>query len=686
LAPDAPSDQTAEKVPPSKATPTSPPTTPHPSGFRVDPAPDGRGAPPQKKPPFIPRNRTFIWFLVGLLAINVLVAVLASGHESRPQVPYQPFFVEQVTANNVREISSTSDSIEGTLKKEATYTPPGEGEPVKVGSDFKTEVPSFIDNAAVTDLLTEHHVVINASAPSSGGSALGTILFAFLPTLLIIGFFLWLVRKQTGGGKGGILGGFGRSTARRVGEDAQNRVTFKDVAGIDEAEEELEEIVDFLKNPERYTKLGARIPHGVLLYGPPGTGKTLLARAVAGQAHAAYFHISASEFVEAIVGVGASRVRDLFKQAKEAAPAIIFIDELDAIGRSRSGNVGGISGGNDEREQTLNQILTEMDGFEPGTDVIVLGATNRPEILDPALLRPGRFDRRIAVNPPDRNGRVAILQIHTRGVTLADDVDLERIAASIPGSTGADIALLVNEAALFAARREHPKVEQRDFTDAIEKILLGAERQVVMTDADRRHTAYHESGHALVGMLTPGADPVRKISIIPRGQALGVTLSTPDSDRYSYRREDLVAKIKVALGGRAAEKVVFDEISTGAESDIQNLTQVARGMVGRWGMSEAIGPIAVTDGRQDGLLLPGATPASGPTQELVDKEVRRIVDEAEDEVIELLGRERDRLEALATALLDRETLDQIEAYEVAGVPPAKAEPAEPDATVAPVIG
>jgi cell division protease FtsH len=649
----------------------------------VDPAPDGRGAPPPEKPPFIPRSRTFIWILVGLLALNVVVAILASGRESRPQVPYQPFFVEQVSADNVREISSTSDSIEGTLKKEATYTPPDGGDPVKVSQDFKTEVPSFIDNTAVTELLTEHHVVINASAPSSGGSVLGTILLSFLPTLLIIGFFLWLIRKQTGGGKGGILGGFGRSTARRVDADGKDRVTFEDVAGIDEAEEELEEIVDFLKNPQRYTKLGARIPHGVLLYGPPGTGKTLLARAVAGQAHAAYFHISASEFVEAIVGVGASRVRDLFKQGKEAAPAIIFIDELDAIGRSRSGNVGGLSGGNDEREQTLNQILTEMDGFEPGTDVIVLGATNRPEILDPALLRPGRFDRRIAVNPPDRNGRVRILEIHTRGVSLAEDVDLERIAASIPGSTGADIALLVNEAALFAARREHLKVEQRDFTDAIEKILLGAERQVVMTDADRTRTAYHESGHALVGMLTPGADPVRKISIIPRGQALGVTLSTPDSDRYNYRRDELLAKIKVALGGRAAEKVVFDEISTGAESDIQNLTQVARGMVGRWGMSDEVGPIAVTDGRQDGMLLPGAMPASEPTQELVDNEVRRIVDEAEGEVLDLLRQERDRLERLADALLRRETLDQPEAYEVAGVPLPGGGSAEPDRDATP---
>jgi cell division protease FtsH len=681
LAPDSSSDQTAEKVPPPK----TPPTTPHPSGWRVDPAPDGRGAPPQQKPPLIPRSRAFIGILVGLLAVNLLLAILTSGPESRPQVPYQPFFVDQVTANNVRDISSTGDSIEGTLKQEATYTPPGGGNPVKVSNDFKTEVPSFIDNRAVTTLLTEHNVVINASPPESGRSVIGTIILGFLPTLLIIGFFLWLIRKQTGGG-GGILGGFGRSTARRVKADSQDRVTFKDVAGIDEAEQELEEIVDFLRNPERYTKLGARIPHGVLLYGPPGTGKTLLARAVAGEAHAAYFHISASEFVEAIVGVGASRVRDLFKQAKEAAPAIVFIDELDAIGRSRSGNVGGLSGGNDEREQTLNQILTEMDGFEPGTDVIVLGATNRPEILDPALLRPGRFDRRIAVNLPDRNGRVAILEIHTRGVALADDVDLERIAASIPGSTGADIALLVNEAAIFAARREHSKVEQRDFTDAIEKILLGAERQVVMTDADRRRTAYHEAGHALVGMLTPGADPVRKISIIPRGQALGVTLSTPDSDRYNYRREELLAQIKVALGGRAAEKVVLDELSTGAESDIQNLTQVARGMVGRWGMSDTVGPIAVTDGRRDGLLLPGTMPASEPTQELVDKEVRRIVDEAEDEVIELLHRERDRLERLATALLKRETLDQPEAYDVAGVPLPNQEPAEPDPTATPAIG
>src|SRR4051812_41736406 len=632
----------------------------------------------------IPRSRTFIAFLLGLLAVNLLISFLTGGAPDRPRVPYQPFFVNQVQAQNVSEISSKGDSIEGQLKNETNYDPPGDAKPINVDK-FKTEVPSFIDHGHLTTTLTQAGGGINAESPDSGRSLLGSLLLGLLPTLLLIGFFIWLIRRQMGGGGGGgVLGGFGRSTAPRVqrGEELE-RVPCKGVAGIDEAEDELVEIVDFLKNPQRYTKLGARVPHGVLLYGLPGAGKTLLARAVAGEAHAAFFSISASEFVEAIVGVGASRVRDLFKQAKEAAPSIVFIDELDAIGRSRSGNVAGISGGNDEREQTLNQILTEMDGFEPGTNVIVLGATNRPEILDPALLRPGRFDRRIAVNAPDQPGRVEILKIHTRDVPLADSVDLERIAASIPGSTGADIALLVTEPALAAARHGHAKVEQSDFTESIEKILLGAERQIVMTAEDRRRTAYHESGHALVGMLTPGADPVRKISIIPRGQALGVTLSTPESDRYNYRREELLAQIKVALGGRAAEKVVFDNVTTGAESDIQNLTQVARGMVGRWGMSAAMGPTAVPAGRQAGPLLPGVSPASEPTQELVDQEVRRIVDESERDVVELLTRERGRLESLANALLERETLDQPEAYEVAGVPLPNAgipEPAEAAAT------
>jgi cell division protease FtsH len=620
---------------------------------------------------------------VGVLALNLLLSFMTGRPGDRKRVPYQPFFVEQVEAGNVEEISSREGSIEGQLKREATYDAPGDTKPVAV-TKFKTEIPAFIDPAELTRLLARENVVINAEPPDAGRSLLASLVLGLLPTILLVGFFVWMYRRQAGGGGGGLLGAFGRSPARRVSPGRPERVCFDDVAGIDEAEQELAEVVDFLKNPGRYTKLGARVPRGVMLYGPPGTGKTLLARAVAGEADAAFFSASASEFVEAIVGVGASRVRDLFKQAKEAAPAIIFIDELDAIGRSRSGNVGGLSGGNDEREQTLNQILTEMDGFEPGTNVIVLGATNRPEVLDPALLRPGRFDRRIAVQPPDRNGRVQILQIHTRSVPLAPDVDLDRIAAATPGATGADLALIVNEAALFAARREHAAVEQHDLTDAIEKIILGAERRVVMTGADRRRTAYHESGHALVGMLTPGADPVRKVSIIPRGQALGVTLSTPESDRYSYSQDELLAKIKVALGGRSAEKVVFGDLTTGAESDIQNLTQIARSMVGRWGMSDAIGAIAVTDGRDDRLLLPGATAASGPTQQLVDEEVRRIVDGAEAEVIELLERERGRLEALAQALLERETLDQPEAYAQAGVE-LPASDAEPGRTEAPAL-
>jgi cell division protease FtsH len=669
-------------APESSKTPTPPPPPPPPpkteSGWRVDPAPDGRGTPAPAKRPMIPWGRRFIWFVLALLALNLVLSFMTGRPEDRKRVPYQPFFVEQVQDGNVKEISSRADSIEGELKSEATFNPPGDAKPVAV-TKFKTEVPTFIDPAAVTKLLTDQKVVINAEPPDEGRSLLVTLVLGFLPTILLVGFFIWLFRRQTGAGGGGILGGFGRSTARRVTPGARERVCFNDVAGIDEAEHELVEVVDFLKNPGRYTKLGARVPRGVLLYGPPGTGKTLLARAVAGEANAAFFSLSASEFVEAIVGVGASRVRDLFKQAKEAAPAIVFIDELDAVGRSRSGNVGGISGGHDEREQTLNQILTEMDGFEPDTNVIVLGATNRPEVLDPALLRPGRFDRRIAVQPPDRNGRVGILRIHTRSVPLAPDVDLDRVAASTPGATGADLALIVNEAALFAARRDHAAVEQRDFSDAIEKIILGAERQVVMTYEDRQRTAYHESGHALVGMLTPGADPVRKVSIIPRGQALGVTLATPESDRYSYREDELLARIKVALGGRAAEKVVFGDLTTGAESDIQNLTQIARSMVGRWGMSDAIGAIAVTDGRDDGLLLPGASPASGPTQQLVDQEVRRIVDGAEDEVIELLKRERGRLETLASALLERETLEQPDAYELAGVELPQPDTGEADA-------
>jgi cell division protease FtsH len=443
-------------------------------------------------------------------------------------------------------------------------------------------------------------------------------------------------------------------------------VTFKDVAGIDEAKAELTEVVDFLKNPDRYRKLGGRIPRGVLLSGRPGTGKTLLARAVAGEAGVPFFASSASEFVEAIVGIGASRVRDLFKQAKEAQPAIIFIDELDAIGRSRSGN-GPFSGSNDEREQTLNQILTEMDGFESTEAVIVLGATNRQEVLDPALLRPGRFDRRVAVNAPDKDGRRMILAVHTRSLPLAPDVDLDAIAATTPGMVGADLANLANEAALMAARLGHDKVTQSDFTDALEKIVLGAPRGMVLSESDKRRTAYHESGHALVGMLTPGADPVRKVSIIPRTLSLGVTLSAPDEERTNLDEPYLRTRIRVALGGRGAEEVAYGTISAGAESDIQQLTGIARQMVGRWGMSKAIGPIAVIPSDGQGPLLPGVSEVSEGTHQLIDEEVRRLVDEAHADVIALLTEHRDRLDRLTEALLAKETLDEEEAYEAAGV-------------------
>jgi cell division protease FtsH len=462
-----------------------------------------------------------------------------------------------------------------------------------------------------------------------------------------------------------MLGTFGRSKARRY-EPSSEQVTFADVAGIEDAKVELSEVVDFLRRPDKYRKLGGRIPRGVLLSGPPGTGKTLLARAVAGEANVPFFSMAASEFVEAIVGVGASRVRDLFEQAKKDAPAIVFIDELDAVGRSRTARVGGFGGGNDEREQTLNQILTEMDGFDSSTEVIVIGATNRPDVLDKALLRPGRFDRRVAVQAPDRGGREAILEVHTRGVPLEPGVDLGRIAASTPGMVGADLANLVNEAALTAARRDHELVDESDFTDALERIVLGTERQLMMTEEDRRLTAYHESGHAIVGMLTPGADPVRKISIIPRGMALGVTFSAPDSDRFNFREPELRAKIAVALGGRAAEDLVFGETSTGAEADIRQVTELARQMVGSWGMSAAVGPIAVNPHDGEGPFV-SPSEVSPDTQRIVDSEVRRIVDEAHERVVSLLGENRDKLDALAEALLERETLDQEDAYAIAGV-------------------
>jgi cell division protease FtsH len=604
--------------------------------------------------------------IVALLLVNYWAASRATQAHPRVRVPYSPFFLQQVREGNVSVITSRGTAIQGVFKRPERYA--GSKPTIR----FKTEIPSFADTNALSRLLQRNGVVINAQSLDRRVPWWQNLLLGFGPTILLVGLLVWLMRRA--GSMQNVLGSFGRARARRY-EPSGDRVTFADVAGIDEAKEELTEIVDFLRHPDKYRKLGGRIPHGVLLQGPPGTGKTLLARAVAGEADVPFFSMSASEFVEAIVGIGSSRVRDLFTQAKEAAPAIIFIDELDAIGRSRTAGVAGFSGGNDEREQTLNQILTEMDGFDASTGVVVIAATNRPDVLDQALLRPGRFDRRVAVQPPDKGGREKILEVHTRGVPLADDVDLGAIAASTPGMVGADLANLVNEAALLAARRDHQKVERADFTDALEKIVLGAERKVMMTPADRRRTAYHEGGHAVVGMLTEGADPVRKISIIPRGLSLGVTFSAPDADRFNYTEQELRAKIKVALGGRAAEEIVYGDLTTGAESDIQQLTQIARQMVGRWGMSPAIGTVAVLpmDGR--GPLLPGAADVSEETQRLVDEEVRKLVAAAHDEVVALLEQNRHRLDSLAEALLQHETLDQADAYAAAGIEPGPSQPA-----------
>jgi cell division protease FtsH len=600
------------------------------------------------------RSVTYVVLIVVLLGANFWIAQRATAVH-RVRIPYSPFFLRQVEDGNVVEITSKGTAIQGRFRH--GVAPPTDGTASRL---FTTEIPAFANTNQLSRLLETKHVSINAEPLYTGVVWWKSLLFGFGPTLLFLLLLFWLIRRA--GGAQAMLGAFGRSRARRYSQGGTS-VTFADVAGIDEAKQELTEIVDFLKNPDKYQRLGGRIPRGVLLSGPPGTGKTLLAKAVAGEAGAPFFSMSASEFVEAIVGIGASRVRDLFEQAKTAAPAIVLIDELDAIGRARGGPSFG--GGSDEREQTLNQILTEMDGFDSSTKVIVLAATNRPDVLDKALLRPGRFDRRVTVQPPDRTGRRLILEVHTRSVPLAPEVDLDRLAATTPGMVGADLANLVNEAALLAARRNRETVSSEDFGDALEKIVLGAERKVMMTDGDRRRTAYHEAGHALVGMMTSGADPVRKVSIIPRGPTLGVTFSSPDVDRFNYSKEELEARIKVALGGRTAEELVFGDETTGAENDIDQLTLIARHMIGRWGMSAKIGLMALLP--HDGSLYSGMDGFSQRTHELFDDEVRRIIDEAHADVTVLLQQERQRLDALAQALLESETLDEVDAYAAAGV-------------------
>jgi cell division protease FtsH len=594
--------------------------------------------------------------VVVLLALNWFIASQLHGGERTVSVPYT-FFRAEVQAGNVVDVTSRSDAIEGDFRQPKSF---GGARPAM---RFHTRRPSFARDDLLT-LLVAKHVSVDARRPTAGRPLWAILVTSFLPTLLLVGLFLLVFRRSLGSGG---LGGLGGSRAKLY-DASTDRTTFRDVAGIDEAKEELAEIVGFLRDPDRYRRLGAAIPTGVLLSGPPGTGKTLLARAVAGEADVPFYSLSASEFVEMVAGVGASRVRDLFSRAKDSAPAIIFIDELDAIGRSRGGAVR-LGGGNDEREQTLNQILTEMDGFSGSDGVIVVAATNRPEILDAALLRPGRFDRRVTVAPSDQSGRRRILEVHTRSVPLADDVDLSRVAARSPGMVGAELRNVVNEAALIAAGRDAAAVCAADFEQAFEKVLLGAERNITMSPLDRERIAYHESGHALLGMLQPGADPVRKVSIVPRGRALGVTFQSPDADRYGYDADYLRGRIIGTLGGRAAEQLVYGKVTSGAEDDLDQVTRIARQMVGRWGMSSAVGVMSVLpagSGESSYFPLSNGGCASEATQELVDLEVRRIVAECHDAALARLRDNRDRLDALASALLERETLDEEAAYRAAG--------------------
>jgi cell division protease FtsH len=581
--------------------------------------------------------------LIVILVLNVLIVnvFLAPSSPTSITIPYNAF-VTDVGNNDVASITTSSGTIEGTFRHKTGSSPTSKNK----AKYFTTQVPSFA-GGGLEALLQKHKVTVNAESTLT--PFWEELLLSFGPTLLIVLAFLYFMRRAAASAGGGLFS-MGRSQAR-----------------LYDPEEELEEIVDFLRQPAKYQRLGGTVPKGVLLVGLPGTGKTLLARAVAGEAQVPFFSLSASEFIEMIVGVGASRVRDLFAKARAAAPAIIFIDELDAIGRARG--VGASFGGHDEREQTLNQILTEMDGFDSREGVIVLAATNRADVLDSALLRPGRFDRRVMVQPPDRVGRAAILKIHTRGVPLADGVDLNNLASQTPGLVGAELRNLVNEAALLAARRDRKAVTQSDFTDALEKVLLGAARRIVLSHEDRRRTACHESGHALLGLLVPEADPVRRVSIVPRGRALGVTVQSPVDDRQNYPETYLRARIVGALGGRAAEKLVYDVVTTGAESDLQQVTMIARQMVVHWGMSPLVGPLNLGEEPDNQALVMTQRPYSEATAQVIDAEVKRIVEECFSEAQELLSQNRDKLEALTQALLRDESLDEEEILKVTGLPP-----------------
>ena len=639
----------------------------------------------QGKPPPLPRGVMF-WWLMSLALLIWYVVGLWPRSLPKAAIPYS-FFVAQVQENNVSRVHIAADVIEGKFVKRIVW-PPSESptepaskptqppsvpptttgagpavQPPSAYSEFTTTFPATVGDPALMPLLIAHHVVVDVSSSSTPWFI--ELLVTWGPLLVLFGFFWWLsnraVRSQSG------MFGFGRMKAQRYSSE-QPKVTFNDVAGADEAKAELQEEVDFLKHPKKYHDLGARIPRGVLLVGAPGTGKTLMARAVAGEAGVPFFSLNASEFVEMFVGVGASRVRDLFRQAKEAAPAIVFIDELDAVGRRRGAGIGTV---NDEREQTLNQLLGELDGFDERIEVIILAATNRPDVLDPALLRPGRFDRQVVIALPDKIGREGILRIHTAKLRLASDVNLAILANSTIGMSGADLANLCNEAALTAARHDHPAVTMADFEESQDKVRMGAAHPQLVNPRERRVVAYHECGHAVVAWLTPGSDPVHKVTIVPHGQALGMTQQVPGEERHNLSLSYLKARLAVLLGGRTAEEIVFDDVTTGAENDLVEATRLTRRMVTRWGMSK-LGLVAFkTDEQQPflGYEISQGRDYSEATAARIDQEVSRLLQETHDSVRRCLTESRERLDRLVEALLREETVSSEELHHILGPRP-----------------
>ncbi|MGH2515966.1 MAG: ATP-dependent zinc metalloprotease FtsH [Ktedonobacterales bacterium] len=606
-------------------------------------------------------RRNLIWIVLLILIPWIIFFAWQPGANSGNTEPVSySQFISQVDANNVKTVTITDNSISGVFNSAVHSDLANQTE-----THFSTTVPNLTSEQTLP-ALTAHHVQIIGQANNNGFWT--SLLFTWVPILLIIGLFIWFSRRAASA-QGGIFS-FGQSKAKMY-MGGKTRTSFADVAGVDEAKADLEEVVDFLKNPARYSRLGGKLPKGILLVGPPGTGKTLLAKAVAGEADVPFFSMSGSEFVEMLVGVGASRVRDLFDRAKKAAPCIIFIDELDAVGRQRG---AGLGGGNDEREQTLNQILVEMDGFDTRQAVIVLASTNRPDVLDPALLRPGRFDRQVVVDRPDRPGREAIFKVHTRGMPLAPDVNTEVLARVTPGMVGADIANICNESALLGARRNENFITMQDFEDAIDRIMMGAQRPLLLSPSEREIIASHEGGHALVALITPGSDPVRKVTIVPRGQALGVTQIMPLDDRHNYPRGYLLTRIAVGLGGRVAEQVAIGEITTGAENDLQNVTGLAREMVTRWGMSKRVGTVFLGKEREvflgRDMGMGAQRDYSDETAAAIDDEVRRIISERYGYVEALLSRYRPLLDEIAQRLLEKEVLEEAELRAIVAHVPA----------------